>query len=418
MSDRNKQDSTILKWSWIIAHERILLVLMVAFFGGLASILWYVSYSSAKVTQKTVLNDSANLSEVIKAFRTLYTSEVVESVRSQGIGVTHDYKNRGGAIPLPATLTLLLCDQISDKSLGHEVRLYSAYPFPWRLDGGIHDDFEREAIQHLATTPDQPYYRFEETEEGSFLRYATADVMRASCVSCHNNHPDSPKTDWQVGDLRGVVSIKRPLDGEMSYTRHQLENMFIGLMIFSLTAFLILSFLLFKVRKAIDEGLPDQGDREVAKGKVQDPEESASGSLWMTIGIGVLVSGMIFILDLSLPLGVAAGVPYVLVVLLSLWARRQSVTFSAGVLATLLTIAGFAFSPAGGESWKVMANRMLAIFAVWTTAILCLWQQRVTAQRVRLESQKSRPNCTIKNYTKPMKSLSPRQEANRSSWQI
>lgn len=366
----------------------MLLVLMVAFFGGLASILWYVSYSSAKVTRQAVLNDSANLSEVIKAFRTLYTSEVVESVRSQGMGITHDYKNRGDAIPLPATLTLLLCDQISENSSGHEVRLYSEYPFPWRLDGGIHDDFERDAIQHLATTPDQPYYRFEETEDGSFLRYATADVMRASCVSCHNNHPDSPKTDWQVGDLRGVVSIKRPLEGIVASSRHQLNNLFIGLTIFSLTAFLILSFLVLKIRNVIDERLSDQGIREVAKEMVQDLEASAGGSLWKAIGIGALLSGLIFFIDLTLPLGIAAGVPYVLVVLLSLWAHRQSVTFSAGVLTTLLTIAGFAFSPVGGEPWKVLANRLLAIFAIWTTAILCLWQQRMTAQRVRIEAQK------------------------------
>jgi hypothetical protein len=36
--------------------------------------------------------------------------------------------------------------------------------------------------------------------------------MKASCIQCHNSHPDSPKNDWEVGDVRGVVEIIRPLD--------------------------------------------------------------------------------------------------------------------------------------------------------------------------------------------------------------
>lgn len=32
-------------------------------------------------------------------------------------------------------------------------------------------------------------------------------VMETGCVSCHNSHPDSPKDDWKVGDVRGIQSI-------------------------------------------------------------------------------------------------------------------------------------------------------------------------------------------------------------------
>ena len=37
-------------------------------------------------------------------------------------------------------------------------------------------------------------------------------VVEKYCVECHNKHKDSPKTDWQVGDVRGVLEIIRPLD--------------------------------------------------------------------------------------------------------------------------------------------------------------------------------------------------------------
>jgi adenylate cyclase len=37
--------------------------------------------------------------------------------------------------------------------------------------------------------------------------------MGPVCVSCHNMHPDSPKTDWKVGDVRGIqeISVAQPI---------------------------------------------------------------------------------------------------------------------------------------------------------------------------------------------------------------
>jgi class 3 adenylate cyclase len=37
--------------------------------------------------------------------------------------------------------------------------------------------------------------------------------MGEACVNCHNSHPDSPKTDWKVGDVRAIqeISIRQPI---------------------------------------------------------------------------------------------------------------------------------------------------------------------------------------------------------------
>lgn len=32
--------------------------------------------------------------------------------------------------------------------------------------------------------------------------------MGAACVQCHNSHPDSPKKDWKIGDVRGLQEIE------------------------------------------------------------------------------------------------------------------------------------------------------------------------------------------------------------------
>ena len=44
------------------------------------------------------------------------------------------------------------------------------------------------------------------------LRVAVGDRMDASCVACHNANPQSPKRDWKVGDVRGIIEVVRPID--------------------------------------------------------------------------------------------------------------------------------------------------------------------------------------------------------------
>jgi adenylate cyclase len=58
------------------------------------------------------------------------------------------------------------------------------------------------------------YYRFTSIKSTGerYLRYAVADSMRDSCVNCHINHPDSPKTGWKEGDFKGVLEVNIPLD--------------------------------------------------------------------------------------------------------------------------------------------------------------------------------------------------------------
>lgn len=70
-----------------------------------------------------------------------------------------------------------------------------------------------------------------------------------------------------------------------------------------------------------------------------------------------LLAGVFLLIDLNIPLGVAAGVPYVTVILVSLASNKQSTTFIWAVICTLLTLVGFYMSPVGGELWKVTSNR-------------------------------------------------------------
>ena len=187
-------------------------------------IIWKLNDMSHSLVRQTALRDAISYNEAVAEFRTIYTSEVVARVKSQGIKVSHDYEQHSGAIPLPATFSKLLGDRLGSGESKCETRLYSDYPFPWREKGGSQDDFERDALQELQKNPDKAYHRFEIIEGASFLRYATADLMRTSCVECHNTHPESPKVDWAEGDVRGVLAIRIPLNDAIAHTNSELSE--------------------------------------------------------------------------------------------------------------------------------------------------------------------------------------------------
>jgi len=91
---------------------------------------------------------------------------------------------------------------------------------------------------------------------------------------------------------------------------------------------------------------------------------------WFLLLEGVLASSIFFV-DLSLELGVAGGVLYVILVLVALWARQKRYIWGAAMLGTILTVLGYWLSPPGGEVWKVMVNRIISILVIWGTAFLC-----------------------------------------------
>ncbi len=83
------------------------------------------------------------------------------------------------------------------------------------------------------------------------------------------------------------------------------------------------------------------------------------------------ILGIIF--DLSMPLGVAAGVIYIIPVLLTLCITSKKSTYIVATFGILLIILGFIYSPAGGELWKVLANRGLAILAIISIAFTIIY---------------------------------------------
>jgi serine/threonine protein kinase len=208
--------------------------LLIAVTLGSAFGLWHLSTLTEQLVQSTALESAAQESEMLAVVNEDY-SKIVERLAPLKVEVTHDYLNRTSAIPLPATQIIDLGRHISQKSAsGMEVRLYSDHPFRQRTDSGARDAFERTALDHSAQTPEEPFWSFEDYQGRPSLRYATARRMEETCVRCHNTHADSPKKDWKVGDVAGMLEIIRPLDRDVARARQGLRGTFVLMGVISL----------------------------------------------------------------------------------------------------------------------------------------------------------------------------------------
>ena len=194
--------------------------------------MWYLSSLSEFFVRQTALEGARLETKMLDEVWRFYSDEISDiDPKTTTVAITENYRNVHPALPLPATFAIDLGERISRRSPGMEVRVYSRYPWPTRKEGGPQNDFDIEALLWLETNsiPDNPtsteYSQFVADEGRRKLLYYSARHMEKSCIGCHN-HPDSrsPKKDWNVGDVVGVLKIVRPLDREIDNTQCRLAR--------------------------------------------------------------------------------------------------------------------------------------------------------------------------------------------------
>jgi hypothetical protein len=201
-------------WRWV-RHHPLPAGLLAA--GLLAPVVALIALSllSARLVRSSALESAAQQAELLEEANNEY-SRIVTRVEQAQYPVNKTVPPTPGTVPLsiPATFLHDVGEQLARTSrTGVKVRQYSDYPFPWRTDGGPRDDFERQALRRLRRSNGQEtVHEFTEIDGQRVVRYAQARVMQRTCVDCHNTHPQSPRKDWHVGDVRGVLVIIRPLD--------------------------------------------------------------------------------------------------------------------------------------------------------------------------------------------------------------
>jgi uncharacterized protein DUF3365 len=148
---------------------------------------------------------------VIEAGRTIYSEVIVER-----LGVTIDLKatenwKEDNTLPLPAQFLLLSSSTSNAREIGMTYRLMSLWPI--NDQNGPKTKFERIGLEKIIKSPDKPFSKVVSIQGRPFFKAIYPDkAVTKACIKCHNNHPKSPKRDFNFGDVMGGISIVLPLN--------------------------------------------------------------------------------------------------------------------------------------------------------------------------------------------------------------
>jgi eukaryotic-like serine/threonine-protein kinase len=216
-------------WRWSHRYPlatSLFVALLVGSFAG----FWHLFTVSDWFVHETALDSARREAAMIEEFNQYY-SDVLGRLKPGTVKITHEYLKEEGCLPLPATFTIDAGERISTSVEGLRVRLCSDHP--WRKDSEPKTEFQREALAILRVRAEQrdrdlTWHRFANDDGGQrSLFFAKGQLMKESCVKCHKKHPDSPRRNWEIGDLAGALVITQPLKPDIERTRDGMRGAFI-----------------------------------------------------------------------------------------------------------------------------------------------------------------------------------------------
>ncbi len=114
---------------------------------------------------------------------------------------------------------------------------------------------------------------------------------------------------------------------------------------------------------------------------------SNPNKLWM-VGYAFSMLILIFLIDMNIPLGVAGGIPYVILILLAWFTSKPKYAIVLGLLSIVLTLIGFFYSASSGlPHWMAITNRVYSILAILVVSVLMYIIKRKELKLLALNAQ-------------------------------
>jgi len=152
------------------------------------------------------------LHAVMESDRTVYTRNVVNRLQNEeGILEASEHWEDDKALPLPAQMFRMGAEMVAEKDAGFSYALLSLWPV--NQQNRPKTDVEETGLQFVVDHPGENYYGEETLGGQKYFTAVYADTAVApACVTCHNTHKDSPRTDFELGDVMGGVVLRIPVD--------------------------------------------------------------------------------------------------------------------------------------------------------------------------------------------------------------
>ncbi|TQV89712.1 methyl-accepting chemotaxis protein [Aliikangiella coralliicola] len=211
---------------------KLILPITISFIIGLVALWIFIPQRVQQNAQFQAIEIAKQKALEFKVLRGYYAKNVISKIVKDGnLKPSFNHANNANEVPLPASMIHDLSELLQDK--GTSIKLYSPYPFPNR-SSRVLDQFATDAWNALSENVDTPFVKITEGTN-PIVRVGISDTMSAqSCVDCHNSRADTPKNDWRLGQLRGVLEIDIPL-GEILAKGTSLSQQIL-LIIFLVTA--------------------------------------------------------------------------------------------------------------------------------------------------------------------------------------
>ena len=173
-----------------------------------------VSSDTPMVTMKSMA-DALHL--VMDSDRTVYTRTIVNrlAAKEKVIKASEHFED-DQALALPAQMFRFGSEMVAERAeanpdVNFSYSLQSIWPV--NKQNAPKTDAEKEGLEYIAANKGENYYTEEELGGQKYFTAVYPDIAVAPvCVTCHNDHADSPKRDFKMGDVMGGVVIRIPME--------------------------------------------------------------------------------------------------------------------------------------------------------------------------------------------------------------
>lgn len=165
--------------------------------------------AAAQGISPQVMTDA--LHAVMAADRAVYTKLIVNRLQNdEKILKASEHWKDEKALVLPAQMFRYGAEEVAKTNKSFSYSLLSLWPI--NKQNAPRTAVEKEGLQYVVDNPGKAYYKEEALGGQKYFTAVYADrAVAPACVTCHNDHKDTPRTDFKIGMTMGGVVIRVPV---------------------------------------------------------------------------------------------------------------------------------------------------------------------------------------------------------------
>jgi hypothetical protein len=172
------------------------------------------AFNKPSISPKTMA-DALHL--VMDSDRAVYTRKIVNrlAAKEKVIKASEHFED-DKALVLPAQMFRFGSEMVAKRAeklddVNFSYSLQSMWPI--NKQNAPKTDVEKEGLKFIAENKGENFYAEETLGGTTYFTAIYPDVAVAPvCASCHNDHKDTPRRDFKLGDVMGGVVIRIPME--------------------------------------------------------------------------------------------------------------------------------------------------------------------------------------------------------------